>query len=298
MRNKNILRIMILVFFLVSCQGFPIATPTPTYIVSTKAPEPTGSMIGGEIFGVLDDTIVYIRVYLPDGWQRSWSARSGNGPWLGDIAGTSETDCTVTADAEGFICTPTSYSIRLVGLSAYLVEDGRLTDIEALQLDFHCEPIVTPTVTQVAGISSTQETDPPTALSASRMDTKYYDGIIVISQYYTFLGYGLYAEAYQLLSKSAQSPQSLEDYVVYIGLAFHEVEIVAILPFYVAVEQQGGYAHPDPEGRMRFAVQIRAWGEGGMSGSRLNGDLQELFLELILEDGSWKINTFGTAPLP
>jgi len=130
------------------------------------------------------------------------------------------------------------------------------------------------------------------------MDTKYFDGIIVISQYYTFLGNGLYAEAYQVLSSSAQSPQSLEDYVVYTGMAFQEVEIVAIVPYYVAVEQQGGYAQPDPEGRMRFAVQIRAWGEGGMSGSIPNGQLQEQFLELILEDGSWKINSFATAPIP
>jgi hypothetical protein len=153
-------------------------------------------------------------------------------------------------------------------------------------------------VTQGTVNISPQETNPLIALSESIMDTRYYDGTIVISQYYTFLGYGLYAEAYQLLSKSAQSPQSLEDYVVNMGRAFQEVEIVAIVPFYVAVERQGGYTQPDPEYRMRFAVQIRAWGEGGMSGSRPNGDLLELFLELILEDGSWKINSFATAPIP
>jgi hypothetical protein len=160
--------------------------------------------------------------------------------------------------------------------------------------------ITSPTtlVAPTTGTISAQETDPLIALSESIMDTRYYDGIIVISQYYTFLGYGLYAEAYQLLSESAQNPHSLEDYVVNMGLAFQEVEIVAILPFYVAVERQGGYAQPDPEYRMRFAVQIRAWGDGGMSGSRLNGDLQELFLELIQEDGSWKINSFATAPIP
>ena len=144
MRNKYVLRIIMLAVFLVSCQGVPIATPTPTHIISTKAPEPTGSMIGGEISGVLDNTLVYIRVFLPDGWQQSWGTRSGNGPWQGDVAGTNGLDCTITADAEGFVCTPASYSVRSVGLSAYLVEDGVLTDIEALHLDFHCEPIGTP----------------------------------------------------------------------------------------------------------------------------------------------------------
>ena len=144
MRRKNILRIMLLAVFLVSCQGVPFETLTPTYILSTKAPEPTKPVIGGEIFGVLNNTIVYIRVYLPDGWQQSWGTRPGNGSWQAVVTEAGGIDYIVTAEAEGFICTPASYSIRLVGLSAYLVEDGHLTTIEALHLDFHFEPIGTP----------------------------------------------------------------------------------------------------------------------------------------------------------
>jgi len=151
MYTRHIFLILLLATSVAGCgispTTIPSITPTATYTISTKAPEPTGSMIGGEISGVLDDTIVYIRVYLPDGWQRSWGTRSGNGPWQGDVAGTSGLDCTVTAEAEGFICTPASYSVRSVDLSAYLVEDGQLTNIEALHLDFHCEPVGTPTPT-------------------------------------------------------------------------------------------------------------------------------------------------------
>ena len=136
---------MILVFFLVSCQDVPIATPTATYIIPTKAPEPSRPLIRGEISGVLEDTLVYFHVYTPDGWEAHWGTRPGNGSWQAVVTEASGIEYTVTADAEGFICTPTSYSIRLIGLSAYLVEDGLLTDIEALHLDFHFEPVGTPT---------------------------------------------------------------------------------------------------------------------------------------------------------
>ena len=154
------------------------------------------------------------------------------------------------------------------------------------------------TIMATEAIITLAQTNPATPLSQHIVEIRYYDGIIVISQYYTFLGNGLYEEAYQLLSSSAQSPQSLEEYIVNKGRAFQTVVIVAIVPYYVAVEQQGGLTQPDTQDRIRFAVQIRAWGEGGMSGSIPNGELQELFLELILEDGSWKINSFATAPMP
>ncbi|MBN1449521.1 MAG: hypothetical protein JW963_00765 [Anaerolineales bacterium] len=129
-------------------------------------------------------------------------------------------------------------------------------------------------------------------------DSGYYDGIIVITQYYTFLGHGLYEEAYQLLSSSAQSPQGLEDYVTNKQIAFKTVEIIKIEPYYIAVENQGGEAKPDPVDKKRFTIQIKAWGQGNMSGSVESGSLQTLFLTLIQENGKWKIDSFSTAPFP
>jgi hypothetical protein len=81
-------------------------------------------------------------------------------------------------------------------------------------------------------------------------------------------------------------------------LSFKSVEIVSILPYMVAVKNQGGQIHPDPENKKRFAVQIKAWGEGNMSGSRENGELQDIFLELVNENGKWRIDSFATAPFP
>lgn len=145
--------------------------------------------------------------------------------------------------------------------------------------------------TPESAVSNATETQPV-------QDSGYYDGIIVITQYYTFLGHGLYEEAYQLLSSSAQSPQSLEDYVTNKQSAFKTVEIIKIEPYYVAVEKQGGKAKPDPVDKKRFAILIKAWGQGNMSGSVESGSLQTLFLTLIQENGKWKIDSFSTAPLP
>ncbi len=127
-------------------------------------------------------------------------------------------------------------------------------------------------------------------------DVGYYEGIIVITQYYTYLDVGLYEQAYRLLSVSAQGHSRLEEYVELASHIYAVVEIHSILPYYIAIEQQGGKTEPDPINNRRFAVQIRSWGEGNESGPQPNGVLQDLFLGLILEDGKWKIDSFETAP--
>jgi len=130
------------------------------------------------------------------------------------------------------------------------------------------------------------------------IDPDYFDGTIVITQYYTFLENGLYEQAYDLLSSFANSSSTKEEYIRMAALSFKSVQIVSVLPYFIAVEQQGGKVKPDPENKIRFAVQIRAWGEGNMSGSRMNGELQDLFLELVNENGGWRIDSFATAPIP
>ena len=128
-------------------------------------------------------------------------------------------------------------------------------------------------------------------------DIGYYEGIIVITQYYTFLGHGLYEEAYQLLSSSAQV-YPVEDFVKSKQQAFRKVKILTVQPYHVFVKEQGGHLRSFDSMNMRqFYVQIIAWGEGKMSGSRMSGEVQTLFLRLVIEDGEWKIDEFGTAPL-
>ena len=151
-------------------------------------------------------------------------------------------------------------------------------------------------------INITSITQTPTSIDYTDnqipVDEAYYEGIIVLTKYYTFLGHGLYEEAYYLLSESAKRPKSLYEYVETSQMFFKEVDIISIVPYHEYVRNQGGVIqNPDPPERKRFAVEIRAWGQGEMSGSRMSGDLQMLFIALVLEDGAWKIDTFGTAPL-
>jgi Domain of unknown function (DUF4829) len=134
-----------------------------------------------------------------------------------------------------------------------------------------------------------------TSQPQSEIDPKYFEGIILITQYYTFLGNGLYEKAYDCYSESLK-PRTKEEFVQMAGLSFKSVEIVSVIPYFIAVKEQGGRPKQDSENIARFAVQIRAWGEGNMSGSIPNGNLQYLFLELVKENENWKINAFSTAP--
>ncbi|MEP0826403.1 MAG: hypothetical protein HRF40_13045 [Nitrososphaera sp.] len=148
-------------------------------------------------------------------------------------------------------------------------------------------------------ISPILKTAIPTKMATQpHQDLGYYDGIVVITQYYTFLGHGDYVEAYQLLSSFARrhSPD-LDEYVQSGKQWFKKVQIIAVRPLYVDVERQGGrYSPSDTIDEKRFFVQIIAWGEGRMSGSVMSGNIQTLFITLIQENGEWKIKSFATAP--
>ena len=66
--------------------------------------------------------------------------RMGDGTWQAVVTDASGVDHIITAEAEGYASSPISYTIHLEGLSAYLVENGQVTDQEASHLDFHFEP--------------------------------------------------------------------------------------------------------------------------------------------------------------
>lgn len=160
-------------------------------------------------------------------------------------------------------------------------------------------PLETATEKSAATATQIRKTATPLEPMPQPDDIGYYEGIITITRYYTFLGHGLYEEAYQLLGSSARkhSP-SLEEYVENGKRWFKKVKIITIQPYPVFIKEQGGQLRSsDSTNIRRFYVQIIAWGEGRMSGSRVSGEVQTLFLRLVKEDGEWKIDEFGTAPL-
>ena len=146
-------------------------------------------------------------------------------------------------------------------------------------------------------IDTTQEPTSEASVTPKLIiDPAYYDGIVVITQYYTFLGHGLYEEAYRLFSSEAQQPRSLEDYVDGAARFFKTVEIHGIQPFDFWLAQQGKTPWPSPQGELRFVVNITAWGVGEMSGSVPSGQPQTLFISMVHENDGWKIDKFSTAP--
>lgn len=121
----------------------------------------------------------------------------------------------------------------------------------------------------------------------------YFYGIVVITQYYTFLGHGLHEEAYQLLSKTQGEHADEEDYVKMAKICYKAVEIVTIQPFDEYLREQGGpIGTKKVDTKNKFYVQTRSWGENGMSGSVVNGELHDTFITLVQENGELKIATF------
>ena len=150
--------------------------------------------------------------------------------------------------------------------------------------------VVQPTTISVSDIN--QQTQIPGTPSLYNLD----QGAITIIQYYTLLDFGLYEEAYGLLSSSRPHPKSLQDFVDGARLSFKAVNILSVIPYNEWAKQNGYSTYTESTTRKNYYVEITAEGEGGMSGAVPNGQLQQLFLTLVEEDGKWKIYSFATNP--
>jgi len=157
------------------------------------------------------------------------------------------------------------------------------------------QTVIATQVIEITPATITEVADYSVKTQQPGIDPTYYDGIIVITQYYTFLGHGLFEDAYQLLSSAGRSHSSdVDEYIKMAKLNFKTVKIITIQPYYLLAQEHCSQAKPETGDVRRFYVQIIAEGEGSLSGSALNGALQTLFLSLIQEDGEWKIDTFAT----
>jgi hypothetical protein len=113
-------------------------SPTPT--PPAKQPEPHLPLVEGSISGLPEDTLVTIHIRTPSGWEAIYGTQRGSGPWEAVVTQASGVDYVVTAEAEGYVSQPISYSIRLSGTTAYVVEGDQIRD-EAVHLDFHLDPV-------------------------------------------------------------------------------------------------------------------------------------------------------------
>ncbi len=126
--------------FLLLCGGVGCKSSTsdsPSQKAPDKQPEPQTPLVQGTISGIAEDEIVHFLFTTLSGQEVSWGSRMGNGDWISVITPASDENLVVSAWVEGYEVTPAQYQIQVVGDKAFVVEDGQVTDREALDLDFH-----------------------------------------------------------------------------------------------------------------------------------------------------------------
>lgn len=135
-----LLRIISLALILASCTASPLPGPTVTSEIPRKQPEPSRPLVRGEISGLPDGTLVVIHIRTLQGREAYTIGGPSPGPWEAVVTEASGLDYIVTAEAEGYISQPISYTIHISGDTAYVVREGQVTNEEAVHLDFHFIP--------------------------------------------------------------------------------------------------------------------------------------------------------------
>lgn len=161
-----------------------------------------------------------------------------------------------------------------------------------------------PTATQESGdLATTPEPSATSIPNISQVDFSfaqvypaYFDGFVVLTQYYTLLNHRLYEESYQLLSSSQQKRYDFEGYVNFYTHDLKSIEIIRIQPYNYWCEQQGLSALPIPASELIYVVWMTAfhngaaWNEGGTP----TPDDVTGFETLVFENNEWKIDKFST----
>jgi len=138
--RMHLLWMIILALIAVSCTPAPIPQPTPTPTSVVKQGEPVRPLIGGQIAGLPEDVQATIYVRTPQGRTVSWGGAKVGVPWQAIVHKAGGLDYVVTAEAEGYISQPISYTIHISDDTACVVRNGQMTDEEAVHLDFHFVP--------------------------------------------------------------------------------------------------------------------------------------------------------------
>ncbi|MFZ6028792.1 MAG: hypothetical protein ACOYYS_13840 [Chloroflexota bacterium] len=126
----------------------------------------------------------------------------------------------------------------------------------------------------------------------------YFDGFIVLTQYYTLLDNELYEDAVSLYSSSILKKNGFDAEVEHFQYDLSAVSIRFIYPFDYWLALQGEEASSKRDGKIRYVVgttvfhKAAAWHTGGTP----MPDEQTHFISLIMENNEWKIDQFNTSP--
>jgi len=128
-KRIQFLTVLIIAIALVGCQ-----TPVK------KQPIPSRPLVSGDISGLPSNVSTTIYVRTLKGWETRKVKLPTPDRWKVVVTEASGVDYIVSAEAEGYVSQPISYTIRIEGDTAYVVQDGQVTDEEAIHLDFHFVP--------------------------------------------------------------------------------------------------------------------------------------------------------------
>ena len=150
---KNVVIILfgiILMISLISCDRNTnrnlTATPeAPTQQSEPHRLEPQEPHIFVSFSGLDETAIGYVYFRTLSGHTPVWGSRPGNGEKRVVLPERQGVIYVVTAEAEGYVSDPISYTIQLSGTRFYLVENGQITSNAVSKLDFQFKPINTPT---------------------------------------------------------------------------------------------------------------------------------------------------------
>lgn len=145
------------------------------------------------------------------------------------------------------------------------------------------EPTVTlPAITIQAGDSSFQ------------MEPAYFDGFVVLSQYYTLLDHGFYEEIVSLYSSSLLKRSGGGNF----ESDLKSVKVRFIHPYNYWRAQQGLPPQSIPENEIRFIVGTTVFHKGAAwnMGGTPTPDDQTRFVSLVLENDEWKLDEFNSSP--
>lgn len=141
---------LLLVISSTNCNGITTGTPTATLIAPIQQtepirPEPQEPHINVSFTGFDESAIGYVYFRTLSGHVPVWGSRPGNGEKIVVLPERQGEIYIVTAEAEGYVSDPISYTIQLSDDAFYMVKDGQITSIEVSNLKFQFKPIITPT---------------------------------------------------------------------------------------------------------------------------------------------------------
>jgi hypothetical protein len=141
---------IILLITLANCAGIKtdthITTPeAPTQQSEPLRPEPREPHIIVTFYGLDESALGRLFFHTLSGDTPLTGSHTGNGEMRVVLLERQGVIYIESAEAEGFVSHPISYTIQLSGEAFYLVENGQITTNEASNLDFQFTPVAAPT---------------------------------------------------------------------------------------------------------------------------------------------------------